>query len=735
MRHLILLLVLLSSSLAYSQWTNLPGPYGGGVQNIIHDGHRLYLGTNRGLFFSEDDGVRWTCISDNENGTFWFTPIFAKNETIFVNIKTFKNGNAGTLTRSTDNGKTYQVLFDSCFDYTIANIDDTLFLCRRSPYRESEQTQFLYRSNDLGINWTDITPTGYAFDRILSDGRNLYATRSTLPNSIPLSIVYSRDGGRNWTEVSEDSSTKTFEYVNLLCTATYSSDTVLYVSFRYSANDYSTPTFYEFNINRGVFKPVDFPHHQNPYKTISLIRGAAFNGKSLVAGGYDGLFYLNSYTGTWKNISYNLRKYNMSYEAYLDKVYSTLDKNGNELILLTPASNGGLCRLVLPDTVYMPSDTGVNSIISTVITSHNGSIYTAASSKQFGLYKSDDSGMSWVGCSTNIDSTNSDIRCLFSTPKGLLIGNKTTILLYSDDTVHLKYKGKQVLQFASRDNLLFARASGSILVSRDGGESWNELTSQKANRDIVTNSKYLFVNSDTIFRSSDDGETWERISDIPEFSNRRLSSLTSSDNHLFVSSHYYNGKMYVVVLYHSSDEGLSWQPITPEFDADLFSAYSLQVLEDKLLVLTTTGLFRCNFDGSNWTKFDSLIGRSSVLCAYNDTTNRTIYLGTNSRGIWRAPHSYVLSYTNGIPVKNKPSSSSASSYPNPCNDDITLKCTNEVRSISLFDMRGVEIKLDKTNISVRGDQVTLNTSELTPGLYVCWLYTSDDVIPVKFIRE
>ncbi len=71
-------------------------------------------------------------------------------------------------------------------------------------------------------------------------------------------------------------------------------------------------------------------------------------------------------------------------------------------------------------------------------------------------------------------------------------------------------------------------------------------------------------------------------------------------------------------------------------------------------------------------------------------------------------------------------------YPNPVNNQLTLKTEKQIEKVNILDITGKQIK-EITNISC--NQLEINTSELMKGIYYLEIHSKDQVKREPFIKE
>ncbi len=171
--------------------------------------------------------------------------------------------------------------------------------------------------------------------------------------------------------------------------------------------------------------------------------------------------------------------------------------------------------------------------------------------------------------------------------------------------------------------------SYALLRSTDGGGSWRQVGSQFKNGTInfiavsAIGDLYIIVNTNTLWKSSDDGQTWTQLS----ITNTLKYIITSPDS----SIHVYGG---IQASYRSFDDGATWDSSAlssggyfPTGGAD--TKGTLFHCVDELV-------FRSSDKGASWTKILGLSARSYRNISF--APNGDIYLsgGGTPYGLYRS---------------------------------------------------------------------------------------------------
>lgn len=163
--------------------------------NIFFSSGHPSTGGNIGFQKSEDGGVTWEKVSNGVSGPVDFHAMTVSP----VNPDIVYGWYAGNLQRSTDQGKTWEIVNrDVLAVYLAADTEDENVL-----YAATPQGQGVIVSRDKGVTWTSLSPTleGGAISVIVihpQDSKTLLTFSEKLGG-----LGKSTDGGTTWTKVSE----------------------------------------------------------------------------------------------------------------------------------------------------------------------------------------------------------------------------------------------------------------------------------------------------------------------------------------------------------------------------------------------------------------------------------------------------------------------------------------------------------------------------------------------------
>lgn len=292
-----------------------------------------------------------------------------------------------------------------------------------------------------------------------------------------------------------------------------------------------------------------------------------------------------------------------------------------------------------------------------------------------------------------------------------------------------------------------------FLRSVDEGASWQEINFDAEVRDFSINSLgHIFVSTTQyLFRSTDDGETWDLLEHMDDeiyieklaINSNDAILIKTRDSDYFMVSHD-NGDTWTVLdkldndvkfikadtsgnFYYSAGGHLmrySWVPSETSYileDITLgqnnITVISLYIKPDNdLFVSTTQGLYHSSDDGLTWTDFYSETVTPNAIFYDMAFAPKSgfLYGGHITTGVWRISLG-IETDVHDIALEN---SSTISVYPNPAINTVTISSNNnqtkEDDIIIMFDQKGSIIKQTRLVNST----ATLSLQGIKPGIYM-----------------
>ena len=209
--------------------------------------------------------------------------------------------------------------------------------------------------------------------------------------------------------------------------------------------------------------------------------------------------------------------------------------------------------------------------------------------------------------------------------------NRNWSVIYFDNDLRVSLN-TVAIDSAKSNNLYLGTSRGEIIKSADGGTSWQTL--QRFNnlvRKIIispADSKVIFVATEFrgVFRTTDGGSNWtnisEKIKEVKDYSFRDL--VVSKSQPSLIIMAIYTG------IFKSQDNGESWEKvelITPEKQATINSVCLNPQDSQEIYYVTKTTFYHSLNGGKDWITKKLPTSRAGwVILGDPDNTN-TLYLG------------------------------------------------------------------------------------------------------------
>ncbi|MFH0882393.1 MAG: FlgD immunoglobulin-like domain containing protein [bacterium] len=259
-----------------------------------------------------------------------------------------------------------------------------------------------------------------------------------------------------------------------------------------------------------------------------------------------------------------------------------------------------------------------------------------------GLYRSDDGGQNWTLVESAPNGEDSSIGMMYADPLDnlhLFMGvDQTPDFSFTGSLMESRDGGRTwedlypwltflSLEFDPSDtNRFWAMAFDGyqyldLWESDDRGASWTRSTlPQEGNPGgvVAVNSAIWIVVSDSFYRTHDGGETWEPFAEShpPGMFGFKVNPLNPLSWYMFT----------VYGLYHTSDDGATWEAL-PDIGMDATSFSCIvphPVNPNRIYAGGVTGLFRSDDGGENWQRVE---GASAEAVALDPSHPDTLYFG------------------------------------------------------------------------------------------------------------
>lgn len=608
MKNYLLWLLLLAASLKLNAqtnaaWQQTSGPEGGYVFNMERNSSKIFAGTENGLWSSSDEGQSWQSVNpafrdirivaqyatDNEllvlgikfmssydeepyffrstdNGFTWTqTGIYQNPPYIYLstsgdNVKTWRDQgriwikSSGNLYYSNDNGLNWVQVMEPPDDYFSSVAVDGNKILAYSYYAE-------FRSDDLGVTWTEKPDTSYNRD-LFGDGSDLLKLNLD-------SIFYSPDFGQTWTGAPTD---------------LYSLE-----GLKKSQNG-------------------DFLLFQNG-----------------IARSQDGIH--------WQPVTPNGQYFN---------IFSGVESSNSYIV----GGSAGISHTIQNNTQIEPYQQGfIGNRINAISALPSGKL--VLSTTYNGIWSSINDGLSWTKALAPISSIYQNIGLQEMVTKG-----DTLWAIGSNDSVYIQIgNSNQWIKMTDADawfsgesffriigQHLYIVEDSKIRRTKDNGATWETIATPPVNfeglRDIAKFGNYLFfsTNGGEIYRSGDDGASWQLNYTFWSPGAHRYNKLGVSGGKLLLWSEYES--------FYTTDNGTTWLPLGMNgLPVDSWGDVTFEpgdILYHQNLIMCTipfNGVWITFDQGNSWESLNNglhnLRGRRLVISGQN------IFLGAVTSGVWR----------------------------------------------------------------------------------------------------
>ncbi|MBL7915470.1 MAG: hypothetical protein JNL49_10540 [Bacteroidia bacterium] len=595
----ILIFTLFINSSALSQWSKVPGPYGGVFTDIERVGNEIWLSSISGLYISQNEGLTWN--KSNLVNSFCFDVAYY-NDTIVVIYSERINSALDYETKSIssyDNGLTWQLPV-----YLMDGEGHGAKLIKSSNVLFFTFDTVRKQSTNGGATWVTPSPL---FQRIYTEGNGVLGISGTGSNK----VNFSPNGLPPWTEIYSGYFVTTFKiFGNCIYIADF--DTTLQSMKLIRSCDFGTTW-------------------------TDLLLSASQIGNGELINLFDTLYvrssgnvFASSDSGnTWFNSSWPIL------QLTSEGVYTN---SGNRVI--KHANNQNVFTYIPSQNILLPTQTGTTAHFIKSLYANKGKLFASTLTD---FWMSSDGGNSWQK-----KYTEPLIKMTFYNDTIYAINQEQNSYLYKSydngltwDTLLIpiaNFSLHERVSIVRINSDIYISQSDTILKSNDEGISWQyvppipgiSINGCSPNNDATggvigsfNSELFALTNVGYIFKYNDLAQTWLPMFAFCNGVARDYDYIKQIGTKLVAK--YYN------MIYISADSGLTWYP------SDYCKS---EIIEFGNVWYSTLGYAEVVYstdEGSSWLQLDtdSSFNAQNFLCLlngnfYSDAYFDGIYRRTNS---------------------------------------------------------------------------------------------------------
>ena len=585
-----LLIILITSSLSFSQWHQTNGPEGVSVSSLATINGIIYAGSQtNGVYASTDNGITW--IPKNSGiDEFEIDGIAALPGYLFA--ATFGHG----VYRSTDNGQTWLPPASG------TNLASTGLVVKDTNIFVSSVNDGVYRSTDNGVTWVKKL---FGFSYIVSigvSGNKIFASTDSYY------ILVSTDNGESWSYLNNPPGFNHWCYYTEGNLILIGGENEIYRS----TDQGNTFTTLQLNINYGLV---------NVY-AVTKIGLAIFAGTS-----YDGVYRSTDNGTTWEQANTGMGPKDI-------RAITT----GSSSTLIAGSHYSGLYQSTDLGLSWNKNVSGISpgSSILTMLNSRYGLIVGTRD----GMYETTNSGLSWTKLTGVSDTVNySSIRGLCEKDGVIYAGTfyqfYSTVYKSADNGATWTHCGNGLpsdLTFiyrmvASGNNIVAATDEG-VYYSSDDGSSWHPANIPATDiQDMAIGGNYIYsiVQSYGIYKSADNGVNWSPSLLL----GADFVCVAAKDNYAY-SGTFFDGAIY------SPNYGSGWYSCSG-FPANE-AVFAFGPVDNGMVLAGTsvnpTWIYASTDYGVNFYPYSEGLGQNAIT-EHFAVTDSFMFAGTDYNGVWR----------------------------------------------------------------------------------------------------
>ncbi len=572
---------------------------------------------------------------------------------------------AGGLWKSTDAGKSWTPISDDYRMMGISDIEvdygnsDIVYVATGDREAGDTYTYGVFKSTDGGKTWDDTNfPYAYRITELLinpEDGNQLYAATSS-------GIYKTVDGGINWTQILSDGNIKQMifkprDFNVLYATNTVSGDEKL-TFFRSENGGDSFKKLKISSMSSDVTRAAIAVTESNP----DLVFLSAAINKS----GWDGQDFEGLYKSTDSGNSFNKVQMDtppeLGSQSWYDWTFTVSPDNPDELfaggVRLYRSINGG--RTWAQSVNWSNPNNNDHFHVDHHFIGFQPGTLNLFVGCDGGVYKSNNKGKYWEALNDNLSITQYYKMGVSTTVEHLIIAgsqdNGSHLLKDNDWKRVMGGDGMDCGIDPKNPNIIYASYQlGNIRKSINRGNNFHDMingniTGEKGS--WVTplainpqNPDILYAGFESVWKSVDKGENWDKVSGILEDGETiKVVEISPFNTSIIYASTRQN-------LFKSIDGGSSWTEIknpNGDFIRDIKASPKKQEL---VYVVSRSNIYKSLDGGSTWEKINGTLPSVPLTSiAIQNNSLESIYLGTFI-GVFYTDNAMTdwIPYNDGLP--------------------------------------------------------------------------------------
>ncbi len=229
-------------------------------------------------------------------------------------------------------------------------------------------------------------------------------------------------------------------------------------------------------------------------------------------------------------------------------------------------------------------------------------------------------------------------------------GPETSVIEYAPSDASIVYAGS-----ANHNTMIHEtyESGRGVMVSRDGGSSWEIITGEAFKDAMVTDlaidptdAKVLYVATrDGLFLTMDGGGSWQQIDGLPQNASVRTVAVDPVDSQSLIAGVQYQG------LYLSSDGGSTWRQVSAGLEPNGNHRDIVFDVAHPGVVYTSdisSGVYRSDDGGQTWLKLsEGLSSRAATGLSLSADGNH-LYAATSGSGVFRLDLNGKIPISTGV---------------------------------------------------------------------------------------